>query len=156
MDYGWTVNLVPTGTFLIQMSWDNRTVSKVVYHCCNCPNKYMWAALPSGGLELSILNLNHLNIHATHMKKYYSERPNIASIGPETMNLGSCIKYPRSTVKACEFLYRNRMETSPTQIGCEPRHILVENLAAELNATVEFNMPLRNFSSSEGTQNTLR
>jgi len=33
-------NLVPTDTFLIQMSWDNRTVGHVVFHCYNCHMQY--------------------------------------------------------------------------------------------------------------------
>ena len=74
--------------------------------------------------------------------KHMSVLPIIASIGVDTRNSGGEINYPPQSVKACAFLYKRRFQTKPLQIGCQPTHIVVENIAAVMNLTAEYIDPV--------------
>jgi len=101
--------------------------------CFECSTEYKINKMQIPDLPLNLQAMHETSNEIKNMKVDISK---IALISRQSGNM-----VPATFLKAfdeCRFLYRTRKTTKPEKIRCSYQHIFMENVAAELNITLEY------------------
>jgi len=83
-------------------------------------------------LPVSYRKLMHVRLFSAEVKRRFMVSETALLTQAYWFNLSS------KDVIPCQHLYKKRWSTKPHVIGCLPRHILIENVAAKLNSSLDY------------------
>jgi len=123
--FGYT--LVNSGLVFLDLAEDNLSVKHAVLWCKKCH------------LENEMINLTFPYQWLVEVQKFSAEvKQGLSEPIVASASLLYSKSFPEADIPRCKHLYKLRSSTQPNQIGCFHRHILIENVAAKLNYSVEY------------------